>query len=147
MIIVIRVMTSYKWRLLIIHDALSIKYFVSVKSEPGKWSNLKFIFCLFKQKFIFTTNWYEKWSIVGIQTHDLVITTLPLNHSNKVSNFLTGQPRSLFVFKKTLFWKIVNLSRIRTRIVGLQGEYADHSTTTTVQNWAIFSYLIYSTKF
>ena len=46
-----------------------------------------------------------------------------------------GQPRPLFVyfhsFQQQFYRKIVDLSGIRTRFVGVEGEHADHLTTTT----------------
>ena len=49
-----------------------------------------------------------------------------------------GQPRPLFVyfrsFQEQFYRKIVDLSGIWTRIVGVEGEHADHLTTTTAQN-------------
>ena len=46
-----------------------------------------------------------------------------------------GQPRPLFVyfrsFQQQFYRKIVDHSGIRTRIVGVEGEHADHLTTTT----------------
>ena len=46
-----------------------------------------------------------------------------------------GQPRPLFVlfsfFSITILQKIVDLSGIRTRIVGVEGQHVDHLTTTT----------------
>ena len=44
-----------------------------------------------------------------------------------------GQPRPLFfIFSNTnLTEKTVGISGIRTRIVGVEGEHADHLTTTT----------------
>ena len=47
-----------------------------------------------------------------------------------------GQPRPLFClfsfFSNTRFTeRTVGVSRIQTRIVGVEGEYADHMTTTT----------------
>ena len=46
------------------------------------------------------------------------------------------------LFNNNFYRKIVDLSGIRTRIVGVEGEYADHLTTTTalgirvILNWA-----------
>ena len=50
-----------------------------------------------------------------------------------------GQPRPLFVyfraFQQQFYRKIVDLSGIRTWIVGVEGEHADHLTTTTAQKF------------
>ena len=63
-----------------------------------------------------------------------------------------GQPRPLFVlfsfFSITILQKIVDLSGIRTRIVGVESEHADHLTTTTAHqkhylNYIFHSYLIH----
>ena len=50
-----------------------------------------------------------------------------------------GQPRPVFVYfrsfqTKILQKKALGFSGIRTRIVGVEGEHADHLTTTTAQN-------------
>ena len=49
--------------------------------------------------------------------------------------FKVGQPRPLFVyfrsFQTQYYRKTIGFSRIRTRIVGVEGEHADHLTTTT----------------
>ena len=37
------------------------------------------------------------------------------------------------LFKHNLYRKTVGISGIRTRIVGVEGEHADHLTTTTAQ--------------
>ena len=46
-----------------------------------------------------------------------------------------GQPRPFFclfsLFQKQILQKAVCFSGIRTRIVGIEGEHADHLTTTT----------------
>ena len=46
-----------------------------------------------------------------------------------------AQPRPLFVYFRSFqiqfYRKIVDSSRIRTQIVGVEGEHADHLTTTT----------------
>ena len=51
------------------------------------------------------------------------------------SLFLWANPGLFFVyfcsFQKQFYRKIVDLSRIRTRIVGVEGKHADHLTTTT----------------
>ena len=48
-----------------------------------------------------------------------------------------GQPQPLFVyfrsFQMQFYRKIVCFSRIRTQIVGVEGEPIDHLTTTTAQ--------------
>ena len=53
-----------------------------------------------------------------------------------------GQPRPLFVlfsfFSITILQKIVDLSGIRTRIVGVESEHADHLTTTTALKIIIY---------
>ena len=47
-----------------------------------------------------------------------------------------GQPRPLIrlflLFSTTIFLKIVRVSGIRTRIVGVEGEHADHCTNTSM---------------
>ena len=47
-----------------------------------------------------------------------------------------GQPRPLIrlflLFSTTIFLKIVRVSGIRTRIVGVEGEHADHWTNTSM---------------
>ena len=48
------------------------------------------------------------------------------------------QPRHLFVYfhsfkNKNFTDKTVDFNRIRTRIVGIEGEHADHLTTTMAQ--------------
>ena len=52
-----------------------------------------------------------------------------------------GQPRPLFVyfraFQQQFYRKIVDLSGIRTRIVGVEGEHADHLTTTTAHDYSL----------
>ena len=55
------------------------------------------------------------------------------------------QPRPLFLFifvlfKHNLYRKTVGVSGIRTRIVGVEGEHADHLTTTTAL--IIFTFLM-----
>ena len=61
-----------------------------------------------------------------------------------------GQPRPLFVyfrsFQKQFYRKIVDLSGIRTRIVRVEGEHADHLTTTTAQFVRFLSVHVFSTK-
>ena len=51
------------------------------------------------------------------------------------------QPWPLFVyfcsFQAQFYRKNVDFSGIRTRIVGVEGEYADHLTTTTAQHWQV----------
>ena len=45
-----------------------------------------------------------------------------------------GQPRPLFVlFEHNFYRNTVGFSGIRTRFVGVEGEYADPLTTTTAQ--------------
>ena len=48
-----------------------------------------------------------------------------------------GQPRPLFVyfrsFKHNIIEKALGFSEIQTRIVGVEGEHADHLTTTTAR--------------
>ena len=55
-----------------------------------------------------------------------------------------GQPRPLFVFlffSNTNFTeKTVDVSGIRTRIVGLEGKHADHLTTTKTQAIKLFCF-------
>ena len=58
--------------------------------------------------------------------------------------FKMGQPRSLFVYFRSfqtqiLQKKTVGVSRIRTRIVRVEGEHADHLTTTTTHFLLCFS--------
>ena len=36
-------------------------------------------------------------------------------------------------FQQQFYWKIIDFSGIRTRMAGLEGEYADHFTSTTAQ--------------
>ena len=49
-----------------------------------------------------------------------------------------GHPRTLFVyfgsFQQQFLQKIVNFSKIGTRIVGVEGEHADHLTTTAAHD-------------
>ena len=58
-----------------------------------------------------------------------------------------GQPRPLLVyfrsFQQQFYRKIVDLSGIRTRIVGVEGEHADHLTTTTAQVRALLIEIYY----
>ena len=44
-----------------------------------------------------------------------------------------GQPQPLFVYFRLFVQKILVASRIRTRIVEVEGKDADHLTTTTAQ--------------
>ena len=60
------------------------------------------------------------------------------------SSFFMGQPRPLFClfsfFSNTNFTeKTVGVSRIRTQIVGVEGEYADHLTTTTAPSHLFYN--------
>ena len=50
--------------------------------------------------------------------------------------FLIGQPRilSIFVFQIQFYKRIGDLREIRTEIIGVEREHADHLTTTTDQN-------------
>ena len=52
------------------------------------------------------------------------------------------QPQPLFdfifvLFKYKLYGKTVGVNRIRTRIVGVHGEYTDHLTTTAAYLWNV----------
>ena len=53
-----------------------------------------------------------------------------------------GQPRPLFVyfrsFQQQFYRNIIDLSGIRTRIVRVEGEHADHLTTTTAPTVYLF---------
>ena len=52
-----------------------------------------------------------------------------------------GQPGLFFVlFKHKFYRKTIGFIRILTQIVGLEGEYADHLTTSTAQ----LIFLLYS---
>ena len=56
-----------------------------------------------------------------------------------------GQPRPLFVYFKyyktqILQKKTEGFSRIRTRIVRVEGDHADHLTTTAAQGGSILSW-------
>ena len=64
-------------------------------------------------------------------------------HKNELSPILffkkMGQPRPLLfifvLFNNNFMRKFIDLSGIRTRIVGVEGEHADHLTTTTAQTF------------
>ena len=45
------------------------------------------------------------------------------------------------LFKNNLYRKTVGVSGIRTRIVGVEGEHADHLTTTTAQRWHLLNWI------
>ena len=46
----------------------------------------------------------------------------------------------ILVFSITIYRKIVDLSGIRTRIVGVEGEHADHLTTTTAHLYLLLKF-------
>ena len=50
------------------------------------------------------------------------------------------------LFKHNLYRKTVGVSGIRTRIIGVEGEHADHLTTTTAQVGLVWAYVSYNTK-
>ena len=62
-----------------------------------------------------------------------------------------GQTRALFVYFRyfqTIFKiKTVDFSRIRTRIVEVEGEHGDHLTTTTAQSKQVFKTYLASVRF
>ena len=46
------------------------------------------------------------------------------------------------LFKHKFFRKTVGVNRIRTRIIGVEGEHADHLTTTSAQEGCYISILL-----
>ena len=114
------------------------------------WSNKP------KETFSHFFYWSKYWQVI-----DDLLRRLKITFSNLFSIFLyilgvdalawgkSGQPQPLFVlfsfFNNNILQKTVYFSGIWTRIVELQGEYADHLTTITASSSLLIPVIYFPT--